>query len=132
MEQRAERLRLDEQIGTERAFAEVENYGIPEAPEIIDPRPATHTRQLEDDNTEPQPHHDLNPLAVEFSHRPEVRQLSPVDLHEILNKQNELTEVLVEQHQQNLLPSLQIAKFTGDPFEFSTFMISSNPKFNQD
>ena len=60
----------------------------------------------------------LNPLAPEFH----VADVQPnIQFCDVLQKQNRLTELLAEQQQQSLLPSLTLAKFTGDPLEYSTF-----------
>ena len=60
----------------------------------------------------------FNPLAPEFH----VADVQPnIQFCDIFQKQNRLTELLVEQQQQSLLPSLMLAKFTGDPLEYSTF-----------
>ena len=60
----------------------------------------------------------LNPLAPEFH----VADTQPnKQFCDILQKQNRLTELLVEQQQQSLLPSLTLTKFSGDPLEYSTF-----------
>ena len=60
----------------------------------------------------------LNPLAPEFH----VANVQPnIQFCDVLQKQNRLTELLAEQQQQSLLPSLTLAKFTGDPLEYSTF-----------
>ena len=40
---------------------------------------------------------------------------------EVLQQQNRLTELLAEQQQQSLLPSLTLTKFSGDPLEYFTF-----------
>ena len=77
-----------------------------EAPAIqAPPKPTQHTAKL-------------NPLAPEF-HVPDVQP--NIQFCDVLQKQNRLTELLVEQQQQSLLPSLTLAKFTGDPLEYSTF-----------
>jgi len=58
----------------------------------------------------------LNPLAPEFL----VADTQPnTQFRDVL--QNRLTELLAEQQQQSLLPSLTLTKFTGDPLEYSTF-----------
>ena len=60
----------------------------------------------------------LNPLAPEFH----VTDLQPnTQFCDVLQKQTRLTELLAEQQQQSLLPSLTLTKFTGDPLEYSTF-----------
>jgi len=60
----------------------------------------------------------LNPLAPEFH----VADTQPnTQFCDVLQKQNRLTELLAEQQQQSLLPSLTLTKFTGDPLEYSTF-----------
>ena len=61
----------------------------------------------------------LNPLAPEFH----VVGMEPnVHFSDILQEQKRLTELLAEQQQQqSLLPSLTLAKSTGDPLEYSTF-----------
>ena len=41
---------------------------------------------------------------------------------ELLKKQNDLTDILAEQHQHSLLPSLTLTKFTGHPTNYSTFI----------
>jgi len=41
---------------------------------------------------------------------------------QFLEKQNQLTEILAQQHQQSLLPRLHLSKFTNDPLDFNTFM----------
>ena len=43
---------------------------------------------------------------------------------DVLQKQNKLTELLADQQRQNLLPTLTLAKFTGDPLEYPTFIRS--------
>ena len=43
---------------------------------------------------------------------------------EVLQQQNRLTELLAEQQQQSLLPSLTLTKFRGDPLEYFTFIRS--------
>ena len=69
------------------------------------PKPMQHTAKL-------------NPLTPEFH----VADVQPnIQFCDVLQKQNRLTELLVEQQQQSLLPSLTLAKFTGDPLEYSTF-----------
>lgn len=40
----------------------------------------------------------------------------------LLEKQNRLTEMLSEQHQQNFLPSLSLSSFKGDPTEYHLFI----------
>ena len=69
------------------------------------PKPTQHTAKL-------------NPLAPEFH----VADMQPnIQFCDALQKQNRLTELLAEQQQQSLLPSLTLAKFTGDPLEYLTF-----------
>ena len=69
------------------------------------PKPTQHTAKF-------------NPLAPEFH----VADVPPnIQFCDVFQKQNRLTELLVEQQQQSLLPSLMLAKFTGDPLEYSTF-----------
>ena len=46
----------------------------------------------------------------------------PKGFREVLSQQNRLTEFLVEQQQQTLLPTLTISKFTGNPLDFFTFV----------
>ena len=59
-----------------------------------------------------------NPPAPEFH----VADMQPnIHFSGILQKQNRLTELLAEQQQQSLLPSLTLAKFSGDPLEYPTF-----------
>ena len=60
----------------------------------------------------------LNPLAPEF---PVADKRLNTQFCDVLQKQNRLTELLAEQEQQSLLPSLTLTKFTGDPLEYSTF-----------
>ena len=43
---------------------------------------------------------------------------------DVLEKQNKLTELLADQQRQNLLPTLTLSKFTGDPLEYPTFIRS--------
>jgi len=98
--------------------------------------------------TSPKPmqHPNLNPLAPEFHsaefqqdtelvQRPKQEPL-PSELYmadiqqstrqfcDVLQQQNRLTELLGEQQQQSLLPSLPLTKFTSDHLEYSTFIRS--------
>ena len=69
----------------------------------------------------------LNPSAPEFSLKSQLdsrQNVSSGSFQEVLNKQNQLTEMIVEQHQQSLLPPLTISKFTGDHLEYDTFIRS--------
>jgi len=60
----------------------------------------------------------LNPLTSEFH----VADTQPnTQFCDVLQKQNRLTELLAEQQQQSLLPSLTLTKFTSNPLEYSTF-----------
>ena len=43
-------------------------------------------------------------------------------LTHILERQNKLTKILSDQHQQGLLPSLGISKFKGDPIDYHVFI----------
>ena len=43
-------------------------------------------------------------------------------LHEILERQTQLTELLALQHLQSLLPPIALTKFNGDPTKYSTFL----------
>ena len=93
----------------------------------------------------PMQHPSLNPLVPEF-HSAEFQQDTelvqrprqeplPSELYiadiqqstrqfcDVLQQQNRLTELLVEQQQQSLLPSLTLTTFTA-PLEFSTFIRS--------
>ena len=49
------------------------------------------------------------------------RQNASEGVQEVLSQQNRVTELLVEQQQQTLLPALTITKFTGNPLDFFTF-----------
>ena len=51
-------------------------------------------------------------------------QQSTKQFCDLLQKQNKLTQLLAEQQQQSLLPSLTLTKFTGDPLDYSTFIRS--------
>ena len=63
-----------------------------------------------------------NPLAPEFKVRRSKNQNIPKGFREVLSQQNRLTELLAEQQQQTLLPTLTISKFTGNPLDFFTFV----------
>ena len=88
----------------------------------------------------------LNPLAPEF-HVAEIKQdtkpggrpkqeplasepcmadigQSTNQFCDVLRQQNRLTELLAEQQQQSLLPSLTLTKFSGDLLEYFTFIRS--------
>jgi len=59
-----------------------------------------------------------NPLTPEFH----VADTQPnTQFCDVLQKQNRLTELLAEQQQQSLLPSLTLTKLTSNPLEYSTF-----------
>ena len=95
---------------------------------------------------EPMQYPKLNPLAPEF-HVAEIGQgTEPVgrpkqeplpsepcmaDIRQstnhfcdVLRQQNRLTELLAEQQQQSLLPSMTLTTFSGDPLEYFTFIRS--------
>lgn len=63
-----------------------------------------------------------NPFAAE----PRVDDMhhSTKQFCDVLQKQNKLTELLADQQRQNLLPTLTLSKFTGDPLEYPTFIRS--------
>ena len=60
-----------------------------------------------------------NTLAPEFKVKRSENQNIPKGFQEVLSQQNRLTEFLVEQQQQTLLPTLTISKFTGNPLDSS-------------
>ena len=81
----------------------------------------------------PTPHHStepkLNPAASPFQPsvgEPAKQEFSHASrspsLHEILERQTQLTELLALQHLQSLLPPIALTKFNGDPTEYSTFL----------
>ncbi|MEQ2234164.1 hypothetical protein ILYODFUR_029148 [Ilyodon furcidens] len=59
-----------------------------------------------------------------------LRQIpSQADVHshsstltEIMKRQNEITEMLIKQQRQTLLPSIEIPVFSGDPLHFRSFL----------
>jgi hypothetical protein len=63
--------------------------------------------------------HEWKPLPSDYRNR-----VTPDNdpLIYLLEKQNRLTEMLSEQHQQNLLPSLSLSSFKGDPTEYHLFI----------
>lgn len=55
----------------------------------------------------------------------EIKTATSLDrepLLQFLDKQNELTEILAKQHQQSLLPRVQLSSFSNNPLDFDTFM----------
>ena len=71
-----------------------------------------------------QPYSHFNPFTPEFRVARDSDQNASSGFQEIHNQQNKMTEMLVQQYQHGLLPSLRITKFTGDPLEYSTFIRS--------
>ena len=122
LEQKAERLRLEEQLAVaearERAYAEIENGAMGE--ELS----TSNVPSVQPKVPQPESYPQLNPLVPEFHIKPNAAQSASNGFQEVFIQQNKLTEMLVEQHQQSLLPSLQITKFAGDPLEYSSFVTS--------
>ena len=56
--------------------------------------------------------------------RQSEKQNASRSVQEVFSQQNKLTQLLVEQQQQTLLPALTIIKFTGNPLDFFTFHIA--------
>ena len=71
-----------------------------------------------------QPYSHFNPFTPEFRVARDSDQNASSGFQEIHNQQNKMTEMLVQQYQDGLLPSLRITKFTGNPLEYSTFIRS--------
>ena len=80
--------------------------------EVVEMQQSTESTQYSKDN----------PFAPEC-HVVDMRQ-STKQFCDVLQKQNKLTQLLAEQQQQSLLPSLTLTKFTGDPLDYSTFIRS--------
>ena len=123
MEKRTERLHLEEELAVaearEKAYAEVEEGAMGEKASIHGSPTAVQPQA-----PQPQPCSHFNPFAPEFRVARDSDQSASSGFQEILKQQNRMTEMLVQQYQQSLLPSLRITKFTGDPLEFSTFIRS--------
>ena len=149
LQKRAERLHLEEQLAVaqarERAYAEFQDrdssFERKLSETTVHPPPTTmqdpQVNPLPRSNPPPVPHpyHSPvqlepvaaqctwpNPLAPEFKVKRGENQNIPKGFREVLSQQNRLTELLVEQQQQTLLPTLTISKFTGNPLDFFTFV----------
>ena len=81
--------------------------------------PKFHFAEFKQD-TEPVQRPKQEPLPGEL-YMADIQQ-STRQACDVLQQQNRLTELLAEQQQQSLLPSLTLTKFTGDPLEYSTFI----------
>ena len=140
MGKRTERLLLEEQLAVaharERAFAEFEDDALEEKPHVLPVHPSLtvcHSSQFEPfprphpppvpqayyppGQVEPTaaPYSQFNQCVPEFKMKQSERQNASEGVQEVLSQQNRLTELLVEQQQQTLLPVLTITKFTGSP-----------------
>ena len=150
VKKRAEHLHLEEQLAVaqarERACAEFQDrdssFERKLSDATIQPPPTTmqdpQVNPLPRSNPPPVPHpyHSSvqlepvaaqrswpNPLAPEFKvRRSEENQNIPKGFREVLSQKKRSTELLVEQEQQTLLPTLTISKFTGNPLDFFTFV----------
>ena len=84
--------------------------------------PEFHIAEMKQD-TEPLGQPKQEPFASEPRYMAHTHQ-STKQFCEVLQQQNRLTELLAEQQQQSLLPSLTLTKFSGDPLEYFTFIRS--------
>ena len=84
--------------------------------------PEFHVAETKQD-TEPLGQPKQEPFASEPRYMAYTHQ-STKQFCEVLQQQNRLTELLAEQQQQSLLPSLTLTKFSGDPLEYFTFIRS--------
>ena len=84
--------------------------------------PEFHVTKTKQD-TEPLGQPKQEPFASEPRYMAYTHQ-SAKQFCEVLQQQNRLTELLAEQQQQSLLPSLTLTKFSGDPLEYFTFIRS--------
>ena len=123
LEKRKERLHLDEELAVaearQKAYAEIEEGAMREKASIHGSLTAVHPQA-----PQPQPYLRFNPFAPEFRVARDSDKNASSGFPEILNQQNKMTEMLVQQYQQGLLPSLRITRFTGDLLEYSTFIRS--------
>jgi len=83
--------------------------------------PELHSAEFQQD-TEPVQRPKQEPLPSEL-YMADIQQ-STRQFCDVLQQQNRLIELLAEQQQQSLLPSLTLTKFTGNPLEYSTFVTS--------
>ena len=120
---RTERLHLEEELAVaearEKAYAEIEEGAMGEKASIHGSLTAVQPQAPQS-----QPYSHFNPFTPEFRVARDSDQNASSGFQEILNQQNKMAEIMVQQYQQGLLPSLRITKFTGDPLEYSTFIRS--------
>ena len=123
LEKRTERLHLEEELAVaearEKAYAEIEAGSMGEKVSIHG-----SLTTVQPQVPQFQPYSRFNPFTPEFRVARNSDQNASSGFQEILNQQNKMTEMLVQQYQQGLLPLLRITKFTGDPLEYSTFIRS--------
>ena len=123
LEKRTERLHLEEELAVaearEKAYAEIEEGAMGEKASIHGSLTAVQRQAPQS-----QPYSRFNRFTPEFRVARDSDQNASTGFKEILNQQNRMTEMLVQQYQPGLLPSLRITKFTGDPLEYSTFIRS--------
>lgn len=70
---------------------------------------------------EESPRQDLMLSATHFNHHDHT-DFSTDSLHEVLQHQNEVTEMLIKQQSLSQLPQRDIAMFTGDPLTYRSFI----------
>ena len=71
------------------------------------------------------------PQITHHTATPGMQSSEPKDLTEVLQKQNEITSMLVEQQYFSLLPKRDIQTFDGDPLQYQTFIRSFEHNIEQ-
>lgn len=144
---KAKKEQLDVETAIAEATAKIKIYEDYEAPVIKDGtfESKTFTHKKEDENMrhpcmprdlQPQPtshdavcqstHHITDVYSPELLHENIQQSNNMEELCKVMQKQNDITELLVKQQQLSQLPSVDVPIFYGDPLHFRSFMRAFN------
>ena len=112
--------RKNESNGSEGSYRAVQSEW--QAQQIRSRPDARHGTRLQNNPERVNRHQQLNATVNNQRTTGQHRAADMGDLFNVMQRQNEITELLVKQHKVSTLPSLNIPVFNGDPLEYSFFM----------